>query len=295
MRRPRSSVALLDVRQKLRARALVAAKNPQHARRHGLGTLLLDPAHLDAQVAPLDHHSDPARCDHRVNRLRYLASHPLLKLKPARVCVDQARQLAQTDDLAVRHVADVRPPKEWKQVVLAHAVEGDVLHDDHVVEAVEGKQRIADDGRRIGCVALREISKGRSDSVGCFEEPLPAGVHTQLLQQRRDRLLELVTGRHRFGRDAHSRSTSTTLFSVSFKRTRSSRADGSCPSRRRQIAIATFSAVGRQPLSQGTSRFRWRWSTSWITRSFTIRSTSLKLITMPVFASTDPLTVTSSS
>src|SRR5260370_892789 len=60
-RRPRSSVALPDLRQKLRACALVAAKNPQHARGQGLGSLLLDPAHLEAKVTAFNDDTDSAR------------------------------------------------------------------------------------------------------------------------------------------------------------------------------------------------------------------------------------------
>jgi len=65
-------------------------------------------------VSTFDNYADPARCDHRINCLRYLPSHPFLKLKPVGVSIDQARQLAQTYDPAVRNVADVRAPEEGK-------------------------------------------------------------------------------------------------------------------------------------------------------------------------------------
>src|SRR5712691_847787 len=180
-------------------------------------------------------------------------------------------------------------------MMLTQAEESNVFDDDHVVMTVSGEKGFAHDGRWIGSIALGEVSKRFGDPAWGINQTLTVWIHAELLEKSRHRFGELVTRREIRSRDAHPRSTSTTLFSVSFKRTLSSRADGSLPSRRRQIARATFSVVGRQSWSQGTSRFRCRWSTSWITRSFTIRSTSLKLITMPVFTSTDPLTVTSTS
>src|SRR6266849_1479497 len=252
----------MDVRQKLRARALVATKNPQHAGCDGLGILLLHSTHLDAKVSPLDNDTDPARFDHSIDRHRYFPSHPFLKLKPVGVSVDQARQLAQTYDPAVGNVANVRAPKEGKQMVLTQTEEGDVLHNDHVVVTVEGEEGIAHDRRWIGGIAFGEVSKGFSDPAWGFEQTLAVWILDQLLEKSCNRLRELVIGRQRGSRDAHLRSTSTALFSVSFKRILSNRADGSLPSRRRQIAKATFSVVGRQPSSPATSRFRWRWSTS---------------------------------
>jgi len=42
--------------------------------------------------------------------------------------VDYARQLAEPDHHAGRHVADVAPTEHGQQVVLAQAVEGDVAN-----------------------------------------------------------------------------------------------------------------------------------------------------------------------
>src|SRR5258708_10967991 len=92
--RPRSSVALPDVRQKLRPCALVAAKNPQHARDQGLGTLLLDPAHLEAKVTALDDDTNSARVDGSGDCLRNLARHPLRDLKAAGVSTEPGGRTA---------------------------------------------------------------------------------------------------------------------------------------------------------------------------------------------------------
>ena len=74
----------------------------------------------------LDHDSDTARRDHGVNRLRYVPSQPFLDLKSARVSVDQAGQLAQAYDPAVWHVADVRAPKEGKQIWCSHKLKNEM-------------------------------------------------------------------------------------------------------------------------------------------------------------------------
>src|SRR5712691_2224172 len=110
-------------------------------------------------MATLVNDTDPARCDNGIDRLRDLPSHPFLKLKPVGVSVDQARQLAQTYDPAVGNIADVRTPKERKQMVLTQAEERDVLHDDHVVVIVKGEECIAHYGRGIGSIAVSEVSK----------------------------------------------------------------------------------------------------------------------------------------
>src|SRR5216683_3020375 len=187
----------MDLRQKLRARALVATKNSQHARCDGLGTLLLHSAHLDAQMASLDDHTDPARSDEGIDCLCYLPSHPFLKLKPVGVSVDQPRQLAQTYDPAVGNVADVRAPKEREQMMLTQTEEADVLHDDHVVVTIEGEEGITHDGRWIGGIAFGQVSKRFSDPAGSFEQTLAVWILAQLLEESCHRVGEVVTGRER--------------------------------------------------------------------------------------------------
>src|SRR4029077_730555 len=148
-------------------------------------------------MATLDNDSDTARRDHRVDGVRNLSSHPFLKLKPAGIGVDQARQLAQTHDTAVGYVSDVRPAKEWKQMVLTQAEECDVLHDDHVVVTLCGVEGVADNRRWIGGIARGEVSKGFSDPVWGFEQTLAIWILPKLLEKSRHRVRELVTGRER--------------------------------------------------------------------------------------------------
>jgi hypothetical protein len=111
------------------------------------------------------------------------------------VGVDQARQLAQTYDPTVGNVADVRTPKERKQMVLTQTEEGDVLHYDHVVVTINGEEGITNDARWIGGVAFGEISKGFSDPAWGFEQALAVWILAQLLEEGCHRLSELVTVR----------------------------------------------------------------------------------------------------
>ena len=75
---------------------------------------------------------------------RDLHGEPLLHLEPAREHLDEARDLREPDDAAVRDVRDVDAPEERQQVVLAQAVEVDVLHEDHLVVA-DLEQRVVQD------------------------------------------------------------------------------------------------------------------------------------------------------
>src|SRR5258708_20262603 len=106
-------------------------------------------------MATLDNYTDPARRNHGIYRLRYLASHPFLDLKPAGVHVDQARQLAQTHDPAFGDVADVHSPKERKQMMLTQTVENDVFHDDHIVVTAKAEDGTASYLASIAAVPLR--------------------------------------------------------------------------------------------------------------------------------------------
>ena len=63
---------------------------------------------------------------------RDLVGQALLQLQPPREDVDEARDLAEADHLAVRDVGDVALAEERQQVMLAHAVEVDVAHDHHL-------------------------------------------------------------------------------------------------------------------------------------------------------------------
>jgi hypothetical protein len=148
-------------------------------------------------VAALDNDAHPARCDDGIDCLGYLPSHPFLKLKPVGIRVDQAGQLAETYDPTVWNVADVRAPKERKQMVLTQTKERDVLHDHHVVVTVKGEEGITHDGRWIGGIALGEVSKGFSDPAWGFEQTLAVWILAQQLEESCHSFSQLVTGSKR--------------------------------------------------------------------------------------------------
>ena len=78
-----------------------------------------------------------------------LVGHPLLQLQPAREDVDQPRNLAEADHLAVRDVGDVALAEERQQVMLAQAVEVDVAHDHHLA-IIDAEQRAVQHGVDVG-------------------------------------------------------------------------------------------------------------------------------------------------
>ena len=122
-----------DQRQKLLTRRERLAECAEHRRCDHHRILLLHAAHHHAQMARFDHHAHALRVDRIHDCLRDLLGQPLLQLQPARVHVDQTRELADAEDRAARDVADVAAAEERQHVVLAQAVELDVLHDHHAV------------------------------------------------------------------------------------------------------------------------------------------------------------------
>ena len=84
----------------------------------------------------------PAWLQQSRQRVGHLSRHPLLDLRPLGEDVDEPGQLGQPGDPAVGRgdVADVRDAVEGHQVVLAGAVDLDVLDQHHLVVAeVEGR------------------------------------------------------------------------------------------------------------------------------------------------------------
>ena len=66
--------------------------------------------------------------------------------------------------LPLRDVGDVAPAEERQQVVLAQAVEVDVLDDHHLV-IIDGEQRVVEHGIDVGRVAAREEPERLLDAL----------------------------------------------------------------------------------------------------------------------------------
>ena len=93
---------------------------------------LRTPAHHGAQVGRLEDDADPLRLQPFLQELGDLLGEAFLDLEPARVHLDDARDLREPDHAAARDVGDRGGPEERQQVVLAERVERDVLDDDHL-------------------------------------------------------------------------------------------------------------------------------------------------------------------
>ena len=138
--------------EELHARARVVAEGAEHGAGDGEGVLLLDAAHRHAQVRALADHRHAERIDLLADGLGDLVGHPLLDLQPPREHVHEPGNLAEPDDARLRNVGDVALAEERQQVVLAQAVEIDVLHDDHLV-VVDREERVVEDFVDVGRVA----------------------------------------------------------------------------------------------------------------------------------------------
>src|SRR5687768_6971389 len=135
------------------------------------------------------HHDRHAqRVDLRANGLRDLAGQPLLNLKPPAEDVDEPRNLAEANDFRARNVGDVALAEERQQVVLAQAVEIDVLHDHHLT-VIDGEQGVVEHFIDIHAVAAREEREGLFDALWCVEKPLAAWIFSERGQELPDQWL----------------------------------------------------------------------------------------------------------
>ena len=108
-------------------------------------------------------------------RVGDLAGELLLELRAARVGLDEPRELAQPDDAPVRDVADGGDAVERHEVVLADAVERDVLQDHHLVVARPRSRR---SGSSVGSMRRPSNSSAymRATRSGVPSRPSRAGI-----------------------------------------------------------------------------------------------------------------------
>src|SRR3954468_7425128 len=94
-------------------------------------------------MARFDHHAHALGVDRLHHHLGDLLGEALLKLEPARKHIHQSRELAYTEDTAVGDIADMAAAEKREHVMLAEAIELDVLHDHHAAGGL-GKERVID-------------------------------------------------------------------------------------------------------------------------------------------------------
>ena len=78
----------------------------------------------------------PLTCELFDQQVGDLLGHALLDLGPPRNFLDHPGQFAQADDPRPGKVGDVGLAQEGQHVVLAHALEADVPHQDHFIVAL---------------------------------------------------------------------------------------------------------------------------------------------------------------
>src|SRR6056297_589252 len=129
-----------DQRHRLRAGGRIV-QVAAHRAGDGSRTGLAHPAYRHAHVLGFDHHDGTAGFEDAHQRISHLRGKSLLDLRAAGEYVHQRSEFRESGDLPgltgqIPHVGD---PVERQQVVLAGAVELDVLHEDEFVVAdVEG-------------------------------------------------------------------------------------------------------------------------------------------------------------
>ena len=105
--------------------------------------------------------------------------------------VHEPRNLAQADHARAGDVGDVALAEERQQVVLAQAVEVDVLHDHHLA-VVDGEQRIVEHGVDVRVVSARQESERLLDPCRRPEQPFAIRVFAKLHEEPRDEISSLA-------------------------------------------------------------------------------------------------------
>ena len=175
-------IGALDEIEELHACPRVVLKHAEHRTGDRHRVLLLDTAHRHAQVRGFHDDSDPERTDLLPQRFGDLIREPLLYLQPARKHVHEARDLAQSNNLALGNVGDVALAEERQQVVLAQAVEVDVLHDQHLV-IIDREERVVEHRVDIGGITVGQEPKRLLHSLRRVDQPLTRRVFSQFRQE----------------------------------------------------------------------------------------------------------------
>ena len=98
--------------------------------------LLLDATRFHAQVTRSDDNANTLRLQVFLEGIGDLIGQAFLNLQATGEGIDHTRQLAQSDDLAVRNISNGRRAEERGHVVLAMRIERNVLDDHHLVATI---------------------------------------------------------------------------------------------------------------------------------------------------------------
>ena len=167
--------------------------------------MLLDAAHLCAEVRGLEVDGDAARLDQLDERVGDLLAEPLLHREAAREQAHEPRQLRDADDLVAGDVAHVCDAVERQRVVLTEADERDRPLDDLPGERERELRRLARKGGHqllVAVVAGRRVVERTQEPRRRLPRPRRGQVHPERSEDLADVLLEAPPLR---GRDVAGR------------------------------------------------------------------------------------------
>jgi hypothetical protein len=136
-------------------------------------------------VRRLDDDGDTNGCDLFSNRVGDLIGEPLLHLQAPAEDIDQARDLAEANHLRARNIRDMAPAEERQEMVLAEAVEVDVL-DDHHFAVINREKRVVQHLVDVGRVSARQELERVLDPLGSVDQAFPIGVLPEAGEQLAD-------------------------------------------------------------------------------------------------------------
>jgi len=134
---------------------MIISKLSQQRGSYRVATLLLNAAHLHAEVLSFNHDAHSMIGNQFRQSFGDLDRHPLLNLQPSGKDFDQPSELGKADDFASRQVGDVAFTEEWQQVVLAKTVEFDASDHHHLFRIVV-KYRAIHSPPRVFSITTRE-------------------------------------------------------------------------------------------------------------------------------------------
>ena len=107
---------------------------------------------------------------------------PFLHLQPARKHIDNARDFAEPDNLAIRDVGDMGAADERQQMMLAQAVILDIVDDDHI-GVFDMEDGVVDQLDGVGRIAADQLSPGFGDARWRFQQAFAVGLLADGIQQ----------------------------------------------------------------------------------------------------------------
>ncbi len=124
----------------------------------------------------LDHHRHPARVQHLLDGIGDLRCQLLLNLKPLGIGIHHAGQLGNADDAPARQIRHMRPPHDRHHMVLAMALQPDILQQHDLVIAIRLLEGAGEDRHRVFAVTLEEFLVRFHHAPGCVHQPLAGWV-----------------------------------------------------------------------------------------------------------------------